>query len=126
MLGGGVIAVLGLTLPATAAAAPPPGNAISGVSAVCQADGMFQVTVNFSHRGAVEVRVYDVIGGALTDSDHAWYYRKGSATFQGLLWGGGGDKVTIETHLLTNGPHHTLVDVVTPTSTNAGSCVAAS
>ena len=62
---------------------------------------MFQVTVNFSHRGAVEVRVYDVIGGVRTDSDHAWYYQKGGATFQGLLWGGGGKKVTIETHLLT-------------------------
>ena len=87
---------------------------------------MFQVTVNFSHRGAVEVRVYDVISGVRTDSDHAWYYQKGGATFQWLLWGGGGKKVTIETHLLTKGPHHTLVDVVTPTSTNAGSCVAAS
>jgi len=66
------------------------------------------------------------IGGVRIDSDHAWYYRIGGATFQGLLWGGGGDKVTIEPHLLTKGPHHKLVDVVTPTSTNAGSCVAAS
>ncbi len=124
LLAGGVIAALGLAVPAVAIAAPPPGNAINAVSAVCQSDGMFQVTVNFLHRGAVEVRVYDVINGVRTDSDHAWYYGKGDATFQGVLYGGGGDQVTIETHLLTKGPHHTLVDAVTPTSTPAGSCVA--
>jgi hypothetical protein len=85
---------------------------------------MFQVTVGFSHRGAVEVRVYDVIGGGRVDSDHAWFYKKGSGTFQGILGGGGGANVTIETHLLTEGPHHALVDVVTPVSTPAGACVA--
>ncbi len=124
VLAGGVVAALCL-VPATAVAAPSSGDAISGVSAVCQADGMFQVSVNFSYRGAVEVRVYDVINGTRSDSDHAWYYGKGDTTFQGILFGGGGDQVTIETHLLVKGPHHTLVDAVTPTSTAAGSCVAA-
>jgi hypothetical protein len=85
---------------------------------------MFRVTVGFSHRGAVEVRVYDVIGGARVSSDHAWFYKKGSGTFQGILYGGGGADVTIETHLLTQGPRHALVDVVTPVLTDVGSCVA--
>jgi hypothetical protein len=124
VLVGGAIVSLGLTLPAAASAAPQSGNTISSVSAVCQPDGMFRVTVGFSHRSPVEVRVYDVIGGSYVDSDHAWYYQKGSGTFQGILYGGGGKKVTIETHLLTAGPRHALVDVVTPVSTAVGTCVA--
>jgi hypothetical protein len=118
------LALPAIAASASAAPAPKPQNAITSVSATCQRDGMFKVTVGFSHRGDVEVRVYDVIRGVRTDSDHAWYYGNGAGTFQGVLYGGGGAKATIETHLLTKGTNHALVDVVTPRLTSAGTCVA--
>lgn len=125
-LGTAAGAALCFALPAAVASASPPVDAITSVSSVCQADGYYQVTVTFSHRGRIEARVYDVIGGVRRDSDHAWYRGTGDATFQGTLYGGGGATVTIEAHLLKTGSRHTLVDAVTPVSIDAGTCVAAS
>ncbi len=121
-LGVALVAAGSLALPVAANAAPV--NAITNISVVCQPDGNFQVTMTFSHRGPVEARIYDVIGGVRTDSAAAWFQGTGDDSFRGTLYGGQGAAVTIESHLLKRSGHHALVDAVTPVTTDAGTCVA--
>lgn len=124
LMGLGAAAVaLFLSAASMPASAAPPVNAIGSVNVLCTG-GAFHVTVQFTHRGPVDVRILEYTSPTATtgvDSADLWFRGSGADTFVGSLVGGTGRYIRVH---LVKLDHRAgaLVDVVPPVLLGPYSC----